>query len=463
MKEFMVKVLEEFRTDPFRTLLSLLGVAVGVFSIVAVLVLVDSLEAALKEGFEQFGTGSLFVEQIPLEPDLNEDGVFRWWEYVSRPQVSFREYSFLSEQLRRRKGAAGGEDPCCAADKDDTHRAAGGYCIAFCSRGEGVTGVDGDWTLAANCAVVAGRSFTESEIARGSAVAILGADRCEAFLKEKRLNVGAAAGGGGAGDGGAGAGGAGRAGAGSSSADAAVFGADGSGAERIIGQKIRVGGTSYLIIGVFERSGTTSVNTIDIDNVCLVPYRAMPTLGGNGAPMNTIIVSGVEEEEVRMLMRQSRRLSPGAKDNFAINRLSFIINEMNEIFFLLEKLGWIVGLFSLLVGGFGIANIMYVSVEERKREIGIRRALGARKKVIVIQFLGEAAVLSLLGGAAGIGLAWLGLTAVNLFSGSSALVLRLTLSRIATGLTVSALLGTIFGLSPALHASSIDPVEAFRG
>lgn len=423
MKEFMVTVLEEFRADPFRTLLSLLGVAVGVFSIVAVLVLVDSLEAALKEGFEQFGTGSLFVEQIPLEPDLNEDGVFRWWEYASRPQVSFREYKFIAERLSESSG--------------DNARETTDKGIAFCSRGEGVTGVAGDWPLAANCPVVAGRGFTESEIARGSAVALLGADRCEALLKEKRLN-GETAGG-------------------------ASVGAAGIGAERIIGQKIRAGGASYTVIGVFERSGTTSVNTIDIDNVCLVPYGAMPTFAGNVAPMNTIIVSGVEEEEVRMLMRQSRRLSPGAKDNFAINKLSFIINEMNEIFYLLEKLGWIVGLFSLLVGGFGIANIMYVSVEERKREIGIRRALGARKRVIIIQFLGEAAILSLLGGAAGIGLTWLGLTAVNIFAISSALALRLSFGRIATGLAVSALLGTIFGLSPARHAASIDPVEAFRG
>lgn len=457
MKEFMARALEEFRSDPLRTLLSLLGVSVGVFSIVAVLVLVDSLEAALKEGFEEFGTGSLFIEQVPLEPDLNEDGVFRWWEYASRPQVSFREYRFLEERLG---GGAGG----------------GACAIAFCSRGEGVTGVDGDWTLAANCAVAAGRGFSDSELRHGGAVALVGADRCRALLKEK-----GAAGAGGewnaAGDSSAGEG---------KSAGAAGAGGEGkaAGAASAVGMKIRAGGALYTVIGVFERSGTASVNTIDVDNVCLVPFRSMSAAAGAGGTSNSIIVSGVPAEEVRMLMRQARRLAPGMKDNFAVNRLSFIINEMNEIFLLLERLGWIVGFFSLLVGGFGIANIMYVSVEERKREIGIRRAIGAKRRTIVGQIVGESAALSLLGGAAGICLAVLCIAAVNLWTGAwggawhpdvsaaagrasgagaAALALRLGFGRIAAGLAVASLLGIASGTFPARHAASIDPAEAIRG
>lgn len=448
MKEFMARALEEFRSDPLRTLLSLLGVSVGVFSIVAVLVLVDSLEAALKEGFEEFGTGSLFIEQVPLEPDLNEDGVFRWWEYVSRPQVSFREYRFLEERL----GCGSGD--------------CGARAVAFCSRGEGVTGVDGDWTLASNCAVAAGRGFSDSELRHGGAVALIGADRCRALLKEKGAD--AASAGEGKSAGAAGASGEGKA----------------AGAASAVGMKIRAGGALYTVIGVFERSGTASVNTIDVDNVCLVPFRSMSAAAGAGGASNSIIVSGVPAEEVRMLMRQARRLAPEMKDNFAVNRLSFIINEMNEIFLLLERLGWIVGFFSLLVGGFGIANIMYVSVEERKREIGIRRALGAKRRTIVGQIVGESAALSLLGGAAGICLAVLCIAAVNLWTGAwggawhpdvsaaagrasgagaAALALRLGFGRIAAGLAVASLLGIASGTFPARHAASIDPAEAIRG
>ena len=132
---------------------------------------------------------------------------------------------------------------------------------------------------------------------------------------------------------------------------------------------------------------------------------------------------------------------------------------MNEIFALLSKLGWIIGIFSLLVGGFGIANMLYVSVEERKPQIGICRALGAKRRRIEQEFLGESTILSLMGGTAGIALMEILMLTYRL-SGKMTLPLTLSPRAIATGLIVAIIIGLTFGVAPARHAAKLHPVEA---
>jgi putative ABC transport system permease protein len=178
-------------------------------------------------------------------------------------------------------------------------------------------------------------------------------------------------------------------------------------------------------------------------------------------------LADADEGAVRALMRACRRLGPGQRDDFALNRLSYLLDEMNSLFSMVAKLGWIVGIFSLLVGGFGIANMLYVSVEERRPEIGICRALGARRRVIVRQFLGEAVTLSLLGGLTGILFVQILLVLLRAFlavKGGSADFLPLMLSprAVLSGLSAALLIGLIFGVTPARHASRLAPVEAIN-
>ena len=234
------------------------------------------------------------------------------------------------------------------------------------------------------------------------------------------------------------------------------------------------------MIGIFAKAGLNTVSTVDVDNVRLVPERTMAVSGAGGAGERcSILLADADEAAVRALMRACRRLGPGQRDDFALNRLSYLLDEMTGIFALVAKLGWIIGVFSLLVGGFGIANMLYVSVEERRPQIGICRALGARRRVIVRQFLGESAALSLLGGLAGMvlvqALLWilrlvlalragagLAAAAAPAAAGSAAELLPLFLSPRAalSGLAAALLIGLAFGVSPARRASLLPPAEA---
>ena len=407
MKDFWVQAFRQLKADSLRTLLSLLGVSIGIFSIVVALTLVDSLQTTVRDSFAAYGSDVLFVEREPLEPDLNEDGEFRWWAYANRPPVTWREYRYLAEA-----GAEAADGVSAPAPPFSR--------IAFAAYGMSAVGVAGDWTLLVPQALAAGRGFTPRETAAGVPVAIIGAE-----------------------------------------VDASV------------GDPLWMDGTRYEVVGKFSKAGLTTVSPVDIDHARLVPYRTLrsPVL------RSSIVLSAADEATVRALMRTVRRLPPGSPDNFSLNRLSFLLEEMNEIFRLVSRLGWIIGLFSLLVGGIGIANMLYVSVEERKPQIGICRALGAKRQVIVREFLGEAVALSLLGALGGIALAGGAIAAVKLAvalrataaataisaAGGSALPLFLSLRSVAAGLAVALFLGLLFGVAPARSAARLRPVEAISG
>lgn len=384
MRDVLAQVLRELGADRFRTRLSLLGVAVGIFSIVATLTLVDAVQESIREGFSAYGGEVLFVDRVPLEPDLNEDGQFRWWAYAQRPPVSWREYRFLAE-----RGA--GE-----AFMD----------IAFAGYGASCVGVAGDWRLLVPQPLSEGRGFTERELRDALPVVLVGS------AVEARQGV-----------------------------------------PLRVGDPLWIEGTRYEVIGIFEKAGFNTVSTVDVDQARLVPCRGPKTAWIR----SSILLAGADEAKVRLLMRECRRLGPHQEDNFSLNRLSFLLDEMNDLFRLVAKLGWIVGIFSLLVGGFGIANMLYVSVEERKPQIGICRALGAPRSIIIRQFLAEAAILSLLGGLAGIAFVQVILLILRQFV--DFLPLLLSPEAFLSGLLVSLLLGLIFGVSPARHAAYLHPAE----
>lgn len=363
-------------TDRFRKRLSLLGVAVGIFSIVTALSLVDCLQASVQEGFAAYGGDILFVDREPFEPDLNEDGVFRWWIYAGRPAVTWQEYRYLAECFPK---------------------------IAFLAYGATATGVDGSWPLIVNQPLAEGRGLTGIEIARGAARCLAGAET-----------------------------------------------------DARIGDIRWIDGVRYEVVGVFEKAGMTTISPVDIDRVLLIPYKAMkgPVL------RSSIAVSGADANAVRKRMRNYRRLSPLETDNFAVNRMSFLRDEIDEIFALVARLGWLVGLFSLLAGGIGMANMLYVSVEERKAEIGLLRAVGAKKSDIARQFRIEAARQALLGGTVGILLAATTGAIVNQFM--EQLTLSVTPTAALSGITASLIIGYVFGAAPAKAAAKLNPVEALR-
>ena len=391
-RESVAMAVAQFRNDRFRTGLSLAGIAIGIFSTVAALTLVDSLGRCMNDGFSDFGRDLVMIEQIPLEPELDEEGGFRWWDYATRPPVTREEYLFLSSHST------------LAAD----------ICYTCYFNNSVTIGVTGDWRLSVRNPFSEGRAFSAAELAGGAAVAVIGAEYARKHPGEKSLAI---------------------------------------------------DGARFEIIGTLARSGIGAVSLADIDEAVVIPGEAARRMPSAGDVRSVItarpregVAAGDFDAQLRSLLRQSRHLTPQEEDNFALNRLTFIENELAEIFSLVDTIGWIIGLFSLLIGGFGIANILFVAVKERTRQIGIRKALGATHGMIALQFLTEAATLSAAGGTAGL----TGVALVTLLLRHSPVPILLTGSHIAAGMTAALIIGIAAGMAPAISAAKMHPAVALN-
>jgi putative ABC transport system permease protein len=237
-----------------------------------------------------------------------------------------------------------------------------------------------------------------------------------------------------------------------------------------IGKMIKVKNLKYIVIGVIKKEGQSFMGTPSNDFATIIPYQAFRKLyqTGTGSWYETtsrIGIKGYEqdiglvelENELRGMLRVRRGLRPTEKDNFAMNRPEAIANAISGIFDVVGLAGWIIGGFSILVGGFGIANIMFVSVKERTGIIGLQKSLGARNYFVLFQFLFEAIFLSLIGGLGGLFFVWL-ITFIPLGD----LVVTLTVKNIVLGLGVSSVIGRVSGIVPAAMAARLDPVVAIR-
>lgn len=410
--------MRDLLADKFRTTLSLAGVSIGIFSIVAVFTVVDSLKESVNEGFRKFGSDVVIVERVPLEPDFDRDGRQKLWQYESRPQIGWPEYLFLQEN----SAAAGNMafsasfEMECAAGRESYDEGA-------------FVAVDGDWRMLVQEKILHGRGFTSGELASGAAVTIIGSEVAQKLFADIADPV---------------------------------------------GRMITVRGVPLRVIGIFDSAGDNLVGMMDVDCVRLIPVRFAFRIADITSPaVKTRIIAsphqagerssdGISKEEfkseLRMLMRQYRRLRPVQEDDFALNELSFVAEQFRSVFGMVNTVGWVVGIFSLLVGGFGIVNIMYVSVEERTRIIGIKKALGARKRVITMQFLAEAATLSTLGGLAGIVLVWF----ATLLIPDTLFPIYLSPSNVLKGIAIALVIGVVSGVAPARYAASLHPVEAIN-
>lgn len=376
--------------DRFRTVLSLLGVSIGVFCVSASTSVVNSLQKSMRDGLQEFGTDAVFIEKIPLEPDLDESGTFRWWKYAFRPEPDIGDCHFL-------------ESSCSLAES-----------ISFSSQYDGgrILGVSEIWRPVVRNGIAEGREFTINELLSGAAVAILGSD-----VKNDNEDY------------------------------------------------IGIGGRKAKVIGRFESSGINSVSLTDIDKTVIVPFRWIQGVTELEAEKSTITVIPLKEGNTGMFlgelernMRRSRSLSPNDENDFAINRLSFILDEMNGLFETISSIGWITGIFSLIIGAFGIANVMFVSVKERTREIGLQKAIGAKKEIIILQYLTESTTLSVIGGIFGL------ISTQILLSIVPEKIIEISIDSATAfaGIIVSVTIGLISGIVPAIEAASMQPAEALH-
>lgn len=403
---------EALKANLLRTILSLLGVTVGIFAIIAVFTVVDSLEANIRSSLDFVGDKIISVQKWPLEFGAD----YPWWKYFKRPVPTPREF----QQLRRQLGPNNKGSAIFATSNGNTLKA-GSSSVGDCM----LQGVSYDFRVVSNVPIKDGRYFTPQEMEAARPVAIVGATIAENLFPNGNA----------------------------------------------LGQQFKARGQTLTIIGVMAKEGKKLVTISSNDANCIIPFGmftkifTLSTNGFGGGPSASIAVKGRNEDsgllnleyEMRGVMRNIRGLKPREEDNFALNRPEMIAAAVGKLFGVIGLVGAVIGSFAMLVGGFGIANIMFVSVRERTNIIGIQKSLGAKNSFILFQFLFEAICLCLIGGGAGILLVWL----VTLVP-QDALPLTMSAARVSLGLLVSVGIGIIAGIVPAVIAANLDPVTAIR-
>ena len=414
LRESVAFAFSQLQGDKFRTFLSLFGVSIGIFSIVAIFTAIDALQENVRKGFDSIGSDIVQVNKWPMmgedeqgNADMTQE--FKWWEYMRRPNTTYEDYKYL------KANSVYGRDFSFTIFTEYTVR----YGRKSVS-GASVGCVTHNFNKVSKFEMAQGRYFTPDEGQRGTAVAVIGDEIAVSLFGE----------------------------------------------EDPIGKKMKVGPTIATVVGVIEKQGESMVSMGDLDNSVFVPlnfgrYMVNPRWADNSIyarPKDGVSQDNLVDE-LRMLMRAHRRLSPGQKNNFSISTMTFIMDSVKEVFAMINAVGWIIAGFSLLIGGFGIANIMFVSVKERTNIIGIQKALGAKKYVILAQFLVEAAVLAVAGGIIGILMVFVGVLAIP---ASESFTLTLSMGNILWGVMIASVIGLLAGLIPAWVGASLNPVDAIN-
>ncbi len=406
IRESYLFAIQAIIVNKLRTLLTLLGITIGIFSIIIVFTIVDSLKSKINDSISALGTDGLYVQKWPW--DFGAD--YPWWKYLSRPVVKYEEL----EQIKERSQL--GEYYSYIMSTNRTIKNESNSLENTI-----IVGVSHDYDKTWNFTIGEGRFLTQNELQIGQNRAVIGKDIEKAIFNNKPS----------------------------------------------LGKTIKIWGAPITIVGVFKKEGEDLFGN-SADKQVVLPARFISNFEElNSDNVNPLIIikpkEGVKNDELRAelrgIMRSIRKLKPSVEDNFAINESNMITKGFEQIFSIVSIAGWFIGIFSLLVGGFGIANIMFVSVLERTNQIGIQKSLGAKRYFILSQFLFEAIFLSLIGGGLGLVIVFL-ITLVVSFATSFSI--NLTFGNIVLGLSVSFIIGVLAGLLPAISASKLDPVEAIR-
>lgn len=408
LKESFALAISALRNNKLRTMLSLLGVTIGIFSIIAVLAAVDSLDKKIKNDLSTLDKNTMYLKRVPFAPSE----VPRW-KREQFPEVNYEEFQYLKSNINNIENAC--------------------YQYFMFSREsvkyEGktvsdlnVVPVTFEFADIQRMEIDNGRFFNESESNAANSVVVLGFNVANGLFE----NIDP------------------------------------------IGKSVRIYGQNLKVIGVTKKKGQSmGLGDSDDDSVFLPVNFLRRLFGDNSNNFLPVIVikpeKGADIDEIKSEISQKLRTLRGVKEgdvnNFFIDVLSGYTDMIDNFIGYLKIGGWIISIFSLLVGGFGIANIMFVSVKERTNLIGIQKSLGAKNKFILFQFLFEAVILCVIGGLIGLFLVWI---VAMILSKALDFEFVLGIGNILLGTSLAAIIGLISGILPAVSASNLDPVEAIR-
>jgi putative ABC transport system permease protein len=405
-KESLLFAWQSLTSNKLRSFLSLLGITIGIFAIILVFTVVDSLENNIRGSIQSLGNNVVFIQKWPWSFDSD----YPWWKYINRPNPQYYE---LDELIKR-----------CKSTEALAYRMGKRKTVKYKSNSVQnaiVGGISYDFFRIRNFDITSGRYFTKDEVDAGYRVALIGAGIANGLFPQ----------------------------------------------EDPLGKEIKIGGHKATIIGVVKKEGESMLGP-SIDYQVIIPFNfgriMMDPRSENAEPTiyakaKANVTNAQMMDELTGILRSIRKLKPKSDPNFALNETSLISKGFDGLMEVIGTAGWIIGGFSILVGGFGIANIMFVSVRERINLIGIQKSLGAKNIFILFQFLSESVILSTIGGLFGLLLTWI-ITALG--KDSIPMEIKLTGSNIILGFTISILIGVISGFIPAYSASQLDPVEAIR-
>lgn len=396
---------QELKVNKLRTFLSLIGISFGIFCIIGVLATVNSLKLNIQKELSSLGSNSIHIDKWDYKggPD------YPWWKYEKRPSPKYREALAIKERSHLASDVAFQVESNQTVSFGD---------IALTSAG--ITGITPETQNINPVEIQFGRYFSANEFSYGSPVAVIGYTNAEDLFGNP---------------------------------------------DRAVGKTVRLKNTQVTIIGVVKKTGT-SITGFNSDQTFFVPYQFAKKIFSDENSSPKIIVKGKDNissaalaNELEGIMRSIRMLGPREEDNFTLNQISVLADQVSSIFDSINLGGWAIGILSLIVGAFGISNIMFVTVKERTSIIGLKKAIGAKRRSILSEFLLEAAIISILGGLIGLLLVYL-LTLI--LSSLIGFPVFISASILLLAITICVVIGVASGIIPAYSAAKLDPVVAIR-
>lgn len=402
--------LNELRANKVRTSLSLLGITIGIFCIITVLSIVDSLKVKIQSEISALGNNAIYISKWQFG---NDEGSYPWWKYISRPEPKVEEMRFIHEHSKLT------ESVCLFIDNMQFTVGYGDNQLTNIS----VYGITEEYNQIQPLEFLAGRYITSSEFDQGTPVTVIGYGTAEdLFIKP----------------------------------------------ELALDKTIDIKGKKAKIVGVLKKHGQGMIGGWEFDDAAFISQKYAANFVAMSGPWTTKFImvkakAGIPnaelQDELKGLMRSVRRISPTAEDNFSLNDINMFKKQMEPMFNSINIGGWAIAILSLIVGAFGVANIMFVTVRERTSQIGLKKAIGANKRSILTEFLLESAFLCIFGGLIGLILVFI---TTQILSAIVPFPVFISTYNLALAIGICIFVGLLSGIIPASIAARMDPVVAIR-